>query len=168
MYKRWSSEGRAGRRGHDAPMIAYDALLAAGSDWAELCKRAMFHGGEEHDILHLHGILKHRTKQTNIQPSHCDFCENALFIFRRKWSHRPDHRLSLWPHAWLEPGSPRLVQGFGQKGASGGAGRRALQSSIFREVHRQVILLFTGLNPTGYQRNCTWLSNCFLLSHTSL
>ncbi|XP_041844447.1 protein ADP-ribosylarginine hydrolase-like protein 1 [Melanotaenia boesemani] len=46
MYKRWSSEGRAGRRGHDAPMIAYDALLAAGSDWAELCKRAMFHGGE--------------------------------------------------------------------------------------------------------------------------
>ncbi|XP_071345039.1 inactive ADP-ribosyltransferase arh2 isoform X1 [Trachinotus anak] len=46
MYKRWSSEGRAGRRGHDAPMIAYDALLAAGSDWTELCKRAMFHGGE--------------------------------------------------------------------------------------------------------------------------
>lgn len=45
MYKRWSSEGRAGRRGHDAPMIAYDALLAAGSDWPELCKRAMFHGG---------------------------------------------------------------------------------------------------------------------------
>ncbi|KAJ0056379.1 hypothetical protein NL108_006863, partial [Boleophthalmus pectinirostris] len=46
MYKRWSSEGRAGRRGHDAPMIAYDALLAAGSDWNELCRRAMFHGGE--------------------------------------------------------------------------------------------------------------------------
>ncbi|XP_049325884.1 inactive ADP-ribosyltransferase arh2 [Astyanax mexicanus] len=46
IYKRWSSEGRGGRRGHDAPMIAYDALLAAGSDWGELCKRAMFHGGE--------------------------------------------------------------------------------------------------------------------------
>uniref|UniRef100_A0A672HJT5 Inactive ADP-ribosyltransferase ARH2 n=1 Tax=Salarias fasciatus TaxID=181472 RepID=A0A672HJT5_SALFA len=46
VYKRWSSEGRAGWRGHDCPMIAYDALLAAGSDWAELCKRAMFHGGE--------------------------------------------------------------------------------------------------------------------------
>ncbi|XP_063068386.1 inactive ADP-ribosyltransferase arh2 [Engraulis encrasicolus] len=46
VYKHWSSEGRPGRRGHDAPMIAYDALLAAGSDWAELCKRAMFHGGE--------------------------------------------------------------------------------------------------------------------------
>ncbi|XP_012678730.2 protein ADP-ribosylarginine hydrolase-like protein 1 [Clupea harengus] len=46
VYKHWSSEGRPGRRGHDAPMIAYDALLAAGSDWTELCKRAMFHGGE--------------------------------------------------------------------------------------------------------------------------
>ncbi|XP_068185822.1 inactive ADP-ribosyltransferase arh2 isoform X1 [Antennarius striatus] len=45
-YKRWSSEGCPGRRGHDAPMIAYDALLAAGNDWTELCKRAMFHGGE--------------------------------------------------------------------------------------------------------------------------
>ncbi|XP_029596896.1 uncharacterized protein LOC115179488 isoform X3 [Salmo trutta] len=46
VYKRWSSEGRAGRRGHDAPMIAYDALLASGSDWTQLCHRAMFHGGE--------------------------------------------------------------------------------------------------------------------------
>ncbi|KAI5629555.1 [Protein ADP-ribosylarginine] hydrolase-like protein 1, partial [Silurus asotus] len=46
LYKSWSSEGRGGHRGHDAPMIAYDALLAAGSDWGELCKRAMFHGGE--------------------------------------------------------------------------------------------------------------------------
>uniref|UniRef100_A0A4W4FNF1 Inactive ADP-ribosyltransferase ARH2 n=1 Tax=Electrophorus electricus TaxID=8005 RepID=A0A4W4FNF1_ELEEL len=46
VYKRWSSEGLAGHRGHDAPMIAYDALLAAGSDWGELCKRAMFHGGD--------------------------------------------------------------------------------------------------------------------------
>nr|XP_023690499.1 protein ADP-ribosylarginine hydrolase-like protein 1 isoform X1 [Paramormyrops kingsleyae] len=46
VYKRWSSEGRAGHRGHDAPMIAYDALLASGSDWTELCRRAMFHGGE--------------------------------------------------------------------------------------------------------------------------
>uniref|UniRef100_A0A4W5NF70 ADP-ribosylhydrolase like 1 n=1 Tax=Hucho hucho TaxID=62062 RepID=A0A4W5NF70_9TELE len=46
VYKRWSSEGRAGRRGHDAPMIAYDALLASGSDWTQVCRRAMFHGGE--------------------------------------------------------------------------------------------------------------------------
>ncbi|XP_069613983.1 inactive ADP-ribosyltransferase ARH2 [Ranitomeya imitator] len=46
MYKKWSSEGRGGRKGHDAPMIAYDALLGAGEDWKELCNRAMFHGGE--------------------------------------------------------------------------------------------------------------------------
>ncbi|XP_055985792.1 inactive ADP-ribosyltransferase ARH2 [Sorex fumeus] len=45
-YKKWSSEGRGGRRGHDAPMIAYDALLGAGDSWTELCERAMFHGGE--------------------------------------------------------------------------------------------------------------------------
>ncbi|KAK2118671.1 hypothetical protein P7K49_000057 [Saguinus oedipus] len=43
-YRKWSSEGRGGRRGHDAPMIAYDALLAAGNSWTELCHRAMFHG----------------------------------------------------------------------------------------------------------------------------
>ncbi|XP_049712207.1 inactive ADP-ribosyltransferase ARH2 [Elephas maximus indicus] len=45
-YRKWSSEGRGGRRGHDAPMIAYDALLGAGDNWTELCNRAMFHGGE--------------------------------------------------------------------------------------------------------------------------
>ncbi|XP_074048194.1 inactive ADP-ribosyltransferase ARH2 isoform X2 [Macrotis lagotis] len=45
-YRKWSSEGRGGRRGHDAPMIAYDALLGAGDNWIELCNRAMFHGGE--------------------------------------------------------------------------------------------------------------------------
>lgn len=50
-YKKWSSEGRGGRRGHDAPMIAYDALLAAGSDWTELCQRAMFHGGKQPPLV---------------------------------------------------------------------------------------------------------------------
>ncbi|KAB0340199.1 hypothetical protein FD754_023330, partial [Muntiacus muntjak] len=45
-YRKWSSEGRGGRRGHDAPMIAYDALLGAKGSWTELCRRAMFHGGE--------------------------------------------------------------------------------------------------------------------------
>ena len=54
MYRLWSSEGRAGRRGHDAPMIAYDALLAAGSDWTELCRRAMFHGGPD---LHIYILI---------------------------------------------------------------------------------------------------------------
>ncbi|TRY92727.1 hypothetical protein DNTS_024815 [Danionella cerebrum] len=46
MYKRWSSEGCAGHRGHDAPMIAYDSLLSAHADWDQLSKRAMFHGGD--------------------------------------------------------------------------------------------------------------------------
>uniref|UniRef100_A0A4W5LHV4 ADP-ribosylarginine hydrolase n=1 Tax=Hucho hucho TaxID=62062 RepID=A0A4W5LHV4_9TELE len=34
----------AGRSGHDAPMIALDALLGAGSDWEELMSRGGFHG----------------------------------------------------------------------------------------------------------------------------
>jgi ADP-ribosylarginine hydrolase len=35
-----------GACGHDAPMIAYDALLASGDNWEELCKRGMLHGGD--------------------------------------------------------------------------------------------------------------------------
>uniref|UniRef100_A0A674JU63 ADP-ribosylarginine hydrolase n=1 Tax=Terrapene triunguis TaxID=2587831 RepID=A0A674JU63_9SAUR len=46
VYQTFSLEGWAGRSGHDAPMIAYDALLGAGDCWDELCSRAMFHGGE--------------------------------------------------------------------------------------------------------------------------
>ena len=38
--------GWAGRSGHDAPMIALDALLGAGPDWEELMSRAGFHGGQ--------------------------------------------------------------------------------------------------------------------------
>ncbi|KAH0626577.1 hypothetical protein JD844_001639, partial [Phrynosoma platyrhinos] len=44
IYKTFSLDGWAGRSGHDAPMIAYDALLGAGDKWDELCSRAMFHG----------------------------------------------------------------------------------------------------------------------------
>ncbi|XP_026517783.1 protein ADP-ribosylarginine hydrolase-like, partial [Terrapene carolina triunguis] len=46
VYQTFSLEGWAGRSGHDAPMIAYDALLGAGDCWDELCSRAMFHGGD--------------------------------------------------------------------------------------------------------------------------
>ncbi len=35
----YSLDGWAGRSGHDAPMIAYDALLAARNDWKQLCSR---------------------------------------------------------------------------------------------------------------------------------
>ena len=46
IYGSWSFDGWAGRSGHDSTIIAYDALLAAGSNWEELCRRAMFHAGE--------------------------------------------------------------------------------------------------------------------------
>ncbi|XP_069044468.1 NFATC2-interacting protein isoform X2 [Lepisosteus oculatus] len=45
-YKSFSLSGWAGRSGHDAPMIALDALLGAGPDWEELLSRAAFHGGD--------------------------------------------------------------------------------------------------------------------------
>lgn len=45
-YGRWSLDGWPGRSGHDAPMIAYDALLGARGSWEELCSRSMFHGGD--------------------------------------------------------------------------------------------------------------------------
>ncbi|KAL3876719.1 hypothetical protein ACJMK2_034521 [Sinanodonta woodiana] len=45
-YKSWSFSGWGGSSGHDAPMIAYDALLGAKDNWKELCSRAMFHSGD--------------------------------------------------------------------------------------------------------------------------
>ncbi|XP_048784539.1 LOW QUALITY PROTEIN: ADP-ribosylhydrolase ARH1-like [Lagopus muta] len=36
----------AGRSGHDAPMVALEALLAAGGSWEELAPRAVLHGGD--------------------------------------------------------------------------------------------------------------------------
>uniref|UniRef100_A0A8W8M134 ADP-ribosylhydrolase ARH1 n=2 Tax=Magallana gigas TaxID=29159 RepID=A0A8W8M134_MAGGI len=46
FYKELSFSGWGGSSGHDAPMIAYDAILQSGKKWKELCKRAMFHGGD--------------------------------------------------------------------------------------------------------------------------
>ncbi|CAL8266989.1 unnamed protein product [Lota lota] len=40
-FKNWG-----GSSGHDAPMIAYDALLSAGDSWEELAKHGFFHGGD--------------------------------------------------------------------------------------------------------------------------
>ncbi|XP_061437031.1 ADP-ribosylhydrolase ARH1-like [Lethenteron reissneri] len=58
-YKAWSLDGWAGRSGHDAPMIAYDAILraapsmerrtsaeGAAEGWELLCSYGMFHGGD--------------------------------------------------------------------------------------------------------------------------
>lgn len=46
FYIEVSYSGWGGSSGHDAPMIAYDALLAAGDSWKELAHRAFFHGGD--------------------------------------------------------------------------------------------------------------------------
>ena len=46
FYKSVSFSGWGGASGHDAPMIAYDALMGAGASWGELCSRGMFHGGD--------------------------------------------------------------------------------------------------------------------------
>lgn len=46
FYRSVSFAGWGGASGHDAPMIAYDALLGAGNSWEEVCHRGMFHGGD--------------------------------------------------------------------------------------------------------------------------
>lgn len=46
FYKKLSINKWGGSCGHDAPMIAYDALLGARNSWEELCYRAMIHGGD--------------------------------------------------------------------------------------------------------------------------
>jgi len=47
FYKSVSFSGWGGASGHDAPMIAYDALLAADSGgWEKLCHHGMLHGGD--------------------------------------------------------------------------------------------------------------------------
>ncbi|XP_072522878.1 ADP-ribosylhydrolase ARH1-like isoform X2 [Salminus brasiliensis] len=45
-YNSFSWSGWGGSSGHDAPMIALDALLGAGSDWEKLMDRVAFHGGD--------------------------------------------------------------------------------------------------------------------------
>ncbi|XP_052766629.1 ADP-ribosylhydrolase ARH1-like [Mya arenaria] len=46
FYKSLSFSGWGGASGHDAPMIAYDALLSYNGTWNDLCSRSMFHGGD--------------------------------------------------------------------------------------------------------------------------
>ncbi|XP_062390402.1 ADP-ribosylhydrolase ARH1-like isoform X1 [Sardina pilchardus] len=46
FYKSVSFRGTGGASGHDAPMIAYDALLRAGDSWTELANHGFFHGGD--------------------------------------------------------------------------------------------------------------------------
>lgn len=46
FYDTLSLKHWGGSCGHDAPMIAYDALMGAKDSWKELCNRAMFHYGD--------------------------------------------------------------------------------------------------------------------------
>ncbi|KAM6228145.1 LOW QUALITY PROTEIN: ADP-ribosylhydrolase ARH1-like [Porphyrio hochstetteri] len=45
-YLGWALQGWPGRSGHDAPMVALEALLAAGGCWGDLCARGVLHGGD--------------------------------------------------------------------------------------------------------------------------
>lgn len=57
FYSYISFDGVGGSSGHDAPIIAYDALLGCGGDWNELCSRAMFHGGDSDSTGAIAGFL---------------------------------------------------------------------------------------------------------------
>ena len=59
FYHDISYAGTGGASGHDAPIIAYDAILGApGADsWVELCSRSMFHGGDSDSTGIIAGAL---------------------------------------------------------------------------------------------------------------
>lgn len=98
-YRKWSSEGRGGRRGHDAPMIAYDALLGARNNWTELCHRAMFHGG---DISFFNGSGRPGGQHPLLMPKHPVRMSEALGI-RDPQNVGPSGR-GHWPQyssAWI-------------------------------------------------------------------
>jgi len=46
FYKSLSFSGWGGSSGHDAPMIAYDALLSSRNNWFEVCYRGILHSGD--------------------------------------------------------------------------------------------------------------------------
>ena len=46
FYSYISYAGWGGASGHDATIIAYDAILGAGDSWEELCLRGVLHGGD--------------------------------------------------------------------------------------------------------------------------
>lgn len=65
-YKSFSFSGWGGSSGHDAPMIALDALLGAGSNWEELMSRAAFHGGQQSQSLDWSSHLSSISNASNI------------------------------------------------------------------------------------------------------
>ena len=57
FYRSISFSGTGGASGHDAPMIAYDAILGGTDSWVELCNRGMFHGGDSDSTGIIAGAL---------------------------------------------------------------------------------------------------------------
>ena len=57
FYTYLSYDNWGGSSGHDAPMIAYDALLGCNGSWDELCNRAIFHGGDSDSTGVIAGCL---------------------------------------------------------------------------------------------------------------
>ncbi|KAH3863497.1 ADP-ribosylhydrolase ARH1-like [Dreissena polymorpha] len=57
FYSEISYGGWGGSSGHDAPLIAYDAVLACHGDWTTLCEWAMFHGGDSDSTGIIAGCL---------------------------------------------------------------------------------------------------------------
>ncbi|KAG9349148.1 hypothetical protein JZ751_029471 [Albula glossodonta] len=58
FYKSVSYSGWGGSSGHDAPMIAYDALLKARNSWVELAHHAFFHGGDSDSTAAIAGACQ--------------------------------------------------------------------------------------------------------------
>ncbi|XP_072340111.1 LOW QUALITY PROTEIN: ADP-ribosylhydrolase ARH1-like [Scyliorhinus torazame] len=90
VYQTFSLEKWAGRSGHDAPMIAYDALLRAGDSWTQLCSHGMFHGGDSDSTGviagccwgALHGVLQ--VPSGNYQ--HLEYRERIITAAERLYS----------------------------------------------------------------------------------
>ena len=93
FYREMSFDGNGGASGHDAPMIAYDALLGSGGDWDELCQRAMFHGGDSDSTGAIAGCLYGAIFGFNAVPE-CNYKE-LEYIDRLREAASQILRLSL-------------------------------------------------------------------------
>lgn len=82
MYKTISYSGRGGSSGHDAPMIAYDALLVSGDDWIKLCEHAMLHGGDNDSTgIIAGGLFGLLNGMKNVPESHYQPIEKSNVLY---------------------------------------------------------------------------------------
>ncbi|XP_060039735.1 inactive ADP-ribosyltransferase ARH2 isoform X2 [Erinaceus europaeus] len=130
-YRKWSSEGRGGQGGHDAPMIAYDALLGAGDSWTELCRRAMFHRGESGATGCIAGCLFGLLHgQATVPAGLCGALEQRAELERLGAAL---HRLSTQRGHTEGPAPPLHSPPAGQTGS---AGRRTDTQTLARQLDR--------------------------------